>query len=298
MPSLKFIKRRITSVSNTKQVMKAMNMVAASKVQKLKAGLNTTQSFVGEVNRAIDTLRHCEAEALENHMFVKPHSTKNPKNIVYVIITGDRGLCGSYNANISEKTFRHMNGKNEKILVIGQKGIEYFRRRGKNILQTYTGMSEGMVYDKAELVSKRLISLYLSGEADEIYLASTHFNSVMSHTPHIRRILPIDIDDINNIDTAADAGNSKKNKNISMNYEPDINSFLDLTIPVFISAVIYGALAESALCEQAARMVGMDSAANNATELISKSVRLYNRKRQGVITQEISEIINGVNMMN
>ena len=282
MASLKSIKRRITGVRSTRQVMKAMNMVSASKLQKAKIRMTAAKRLLSESDRMIDNLKYSETAA--EHIYV---NQRKVKNTLYVVMAGDRGLCGSYNANIAGKALSHMNGggKNEKIIAVGRQCADYFTRREKNILHRYIGTSETAFYDAAESISELILSLYNSGEADEVYIAYTKFNSVLSHTPQVERLLPLDLD--------ADV----KYNDYYMQYESGVDDFLNDAMPMYLKAFIYGVLSESAVCEQAARMVSMDSATQNATEIIDDLVYVFNRKRQSVITQEISEIINGVNMM-
>ena len=280
MPSMKIIKRRIASVSNTQQIMKAMNLVAASKLQKAKSRLDAIRPLFYEVKRVMDGV-HCE-DTMGN-VFLE---AREVKNVAYIVITSDRGLCGGYNANISKETLSFINnaGKNEKIITVGLKGWEYFRRRGKNILRRYMGVSETSFYEDVEQIGNQLASLYKSGEIDEAYVAYTHFASMLSHVPRIVRVLPIGYKE------TAD-------KHDMMEYEPDVNTFLERAVPRYLSVIIYGSMAESAVCEQVARMMSMDSASNNAEEIIEELTLDFNRKRQGIITQEVSEIVSGANAL-
>ena len=280
MPPMKMVKRRLTSVTTTKKIMKAMKMVAASKLQKDKTRLESARPFFDEARKTIDILRSRE-DTMEN-IFLKPREVKNT---AYLVITSDRGLCGSFNINLLEKAMSHMSkGRNEKIIVIGLKGYDYFRRHNKNILHKYDGVLETAFYEDAERIAQFIADLYTFGKIDEVYVAYTQFKSVLTHIPRVEKILPL-VNDPVDADSAGD-----------MNYEPDISSYLDQAVFVYLSAFIYTALLESSSCEQAARMFSMDTAVNNASDILTKLTRIFNRRRQAAITQEISEIVNSTNI--
>lgn len=280
MPSKKIIKRRIISVKSTKQIIKAMDMVATSKLQKIKARLAAARPLFEESNRIINVLKSCE-ETSEN-IFVKPREVKN---VAYVVISSNRGLCGSYNISISQKTLSHIDEKaNEHILAIGTRGRDYLRRRGKNILHLYKDVAETAFYTDAEDIGMRLIELYTSGKTDEVYVAYTRFDSVMSYTPCVQKVLPIG------------DGSHPAHRSDAMQYEPNAEAFLNHMIPTYLSSFIYGAMLESNSCEQASRMISMNSATKNASEIIDDLTLLYNRKRQADITQEINEIVSGASV--
>ena len=284
MPSRKAIKRRTASVKTTRQIVKAMDMVAATKLQKVRKWLYAARPLADESKRMLDQLKRCEQAY--DHVFFKE---REGKRTAYALITSDRGLCGSYNSNIGAETLRHMNegGREEQILAIGLRGKEYFTRRGKRISHWWQDVSETAFYDDAKMISDLLISLFLSGEVDEVYVAYTHFESVLNHEPRIVRILPI-----------GDATETPGDYSFGMKYEPDLTTVLDYTVPAYIKAFLYSALLESCACEQAARMISMDAATKNATEIIDDLTRMYNRKRQAYITQEITEIIGGAEVSN
>ncbi|MCL1807882.1 MAG: ATP synthase F1 subunit gamma [Oscillospiraceae bacterium] len=284
MPSMKAIKRRITSVSSTQQIMKAMNLVAASKLQKARQQLNLIRPLYDNIKLVMDGVQS-GGEALDSVYFQE----REVKNIAYLIITGDRGLCGGYNINMCKegRQLIHKHVKNhsshEKIVIVGNKGRDYFKRRGKNVVKQYTCVSESVHYEDAERIGKFLTELYMSGEADEVYVVYTRFATVLSHEPSVIRLLPLGDEEGSGVQHGP------------MTYDPDVNTFMDYAVPMYLNTVIYGALAESNVCEWAARMTSMDAAAKNAEEIIDDLRLDYNRKRQGSITQEITEIVSGAN---
>jgi len=281
MASKKAIKLRRAGVKTIKQIVKAMNMVAATKMQRAKVRLAGSRPLFQEAERMLNLLAVSEG-ASGNRFFRKTTG----RRAAYIIITSDRGLCGSYNSNVSQAALRHMNeDREEQILAIGQRGREFFHRHGKQILHAYPGMSETAFYEDAQTVAKELLHLYTSGEVDEVYLAYTKFESVLSHVPRVMRILPIGTEEV-----------PTSGPNPVMEFEPDVDTVLEAVVPLYLNAVLYGALQESSCSEQAARMLSMDAATKNATEIIDDLTRMYNRKRQAGITQEITEIVGGANV--
>lgn len=281
MPTMKAIKRRRVSVTETQQIMKAMNLVATSKLQKAKKRLSSVRPLFDEMRQVIANAVCCDGA--EDSVFVRPREVKNT---AYVVVTSDRGLCGSYNLNISKEAYLHMDGKKkEKMICVGSKGRDYFRRRGKAIKERYIGVSEAALYKDAQELGAKILELYLSGEVDEVYAAYTHFETVLSHKPTIVKILPLN----------KDLGEAKKKNTVT--YEPTIEKFLEEMTPMFLDVFVYGAMVESAACEQAARMTSMDAAKKNAEDIINDLTLMYNRKRQGIITQEITEIVSGANAL-
>ena len=282
MPSKKIIKRRIISVKATKQIMKAMDMVATSKLQKAKLRLVAARPLFEESSRIINVLKNCPDTA--ENIFVKPRKVKNT---AYVVITSNRGLCGSYNAAVSQKALTHMNEnecENKHILAIGARGRDYLRRRGKNILEVYKDASETALYPDAEEIGKKIIELYTSGQVDEVYVAYTHFDSVMSYTPCVVKVLPIG------------DGTPPSNRSDAMQYLPNAEAFLNQAVPRYLNSFLFGALLEAFSSEQASRMISMNSATKNASEIIDDLTLLFNRKRQADITQEINEIVSGASV--
>ena len=282
MPSLKVIKRRILSVTVTKKVMKAINMVAMSKLQRVKQQMDAARPMVREARRIVDGLS--DSMIISDNVYMKPREVKNT---LYIVISGNRGLCGGYNAKILEAALSHMGtGRNERIIAIGKKGRDFLTRRGKNVIQTQIGMAETASFGDVYPISSLIASLYRSGDIDEVYVAYTEYKTALSHIPQVVRILPIE----GSPDKLDGYGPEK------MKYETGVDAFLDHTVPMYLNTFMYGALLESTTCENAARIINMDSAVNNAAEIIDKLTLMHNRKRQAIITQEISEIVNGVSM--
>ena len=286
MASIKAIKKRITSVSNTKKIMKAMNLVAASKLQKAKSRLDDIRPMYGDIKTIMENVR----SGIDEDMEIPFADTREVKSIAYIVLTSDRGLCGGFNATVSKEALAHVEahkGKKEKIIAVGSKGWDYFRRRGKDVVYRCEAASEATAFTDAEVLGNRVAEMYASGEVDEVYLIYTHFESVLVHVPYIEKLLPLKM-------APADTSGSR---NVIMTYDPGIESFITHVIPMYLNITIFGAMIESAVCEQASRMTSMDSATRNATDIIDDLTLDYNRKRQGMITQEITEIVSGANAL-
>ena len=272
--STKEIKTRIRSMDSTKQITKAMEMVAASKLRRAQAQVISSRPYFEILYSTI------QAILAQNKETESPYLQKRPvKKSLYVVIAGDRGLAGGYNSNVLKMVLSHMQGKDAVVLPIGKKALDYFRSHNANILNDGYGYAEDISVGDCFTVSKLLCKAYLSGEADEIFLAYTQFNSVLSQTATAMQLLPLE---------AEPAGGQS-----IMEYEPDSETVLSAIIPEYLGGIFYGALCESRASEQAARRTAMDSATQNAEEMIAGLSLQFNRARQAAITQEITEIVAG-----
>ncbi len=284
MPSLGDVKRRIGSVKNTKQITNAMNLVSASKLQKAKQRATQTTPYFNEMRNVISSV--VENSKGINHPFL---NERKGDRVLVITVTSDRGLCGGYNINISKEVFNFIEGKQESLYVIGNKGRDYFSRRNKNIVGTINGISEEPTYDDARTIGEFAVEGYNNGDFDEVYVAYTEFKSTISHEPSVIKLLPVDTTEFES---------EEKGSALSlMKYDPSEEDVLTYIVPKYINTVIYGALVTSSTCEQAARMTSMDAATENANEVIDSLTLVYNRARQGAITQEITEIVSGANAL-
>ena len=286
MATMKAIKKRISSVNNTKKIMKAMDLVAASKLQKAKARLDDVRPLYDNIKIVMDGIKAGISRGEE----IAFAEERDVKSVVYIVLTSDRGLCGGYNTNVSKEALLCMNaneGTQDKIISVGMKGLEYFRRRNKNIIYKTVGASETTTFEDAEFIGTKIATMYTSGEIDEAYLVYTHFETILSHVPRIEKLLPI----------RADEADANARSTVEMAYDPDVNTFISYAVPMYLNVTIYGAMMEAAVCEYASRMTSMDAATRNAAEIIGDLTLDYNRKRQSMITQEITEIVSGANAL-
>ena len=276
--STKEIKNRIRSMESTKQITKAMEMVAASKLRKAQAQVLSSRPYFEILFETINEIVDA------NRDFSSPYLTKRPvKRIAYVVIAGDRGLAGGYNSNILKLVMEGIEGKDATVLPIGKKAVDYFRSHGVPVLTQNYAEAEDMSLGDCFTVAKSLCKAYLAGEFDEIHVAYTNFVSVLSQTPGSLRLLPL----------LRQQTGREGTVQTDIVYEPGSTEVFEAIIPEYLGGVIYGALCESRASEQAARRTAMDSATQNAEDMIADLSLQFNRARQAAITQEITEIVAG-----
>ncbi len=272
--STKEIKTRIRSMESTKQITKAMEMVAASKLRRAQTQVQSSRPYF-EILYA--TIRDILAKNPDvESPYLKPRSVKKS---LFVVIAGDRGLAGGYNSNVIKLVTSQMEGKDAVVLPIGKKALDYFTSHNVPVVSNSYPVAEAISVGECFTVAKLLSKLYLAGEVDEVILAYTDFQSVLSQTATTMQLLPLQ----------AEAAETKS----LMEYEPDSETVLDTIVPEYLGGTFYGALCESRASEQAARRTAMDSATQNAEEMIADLSLQFNRARQAAITQEITEIVAG-----
>lgn len=276
--STKEIKNRIRSMESTKQITKAMEMVAASKLRRAQTQVLHSRPYFellySTINDIVDV----------NKDFSSVYLIKRPvKNTAYVVIAGDRGLAGGYNSNILKLAYGQMEGQASSVIPIGKKAVDFFKARNVAIMSEQYAVAENLSVGDCFTIAKQLCGAYRQGQIDEIYVAYTGFVSVLSQTPAILRLLPL----------LRETTGREGERQTDILYEPDSEAVFDAIIPEYLGGVIYGALCESRASEQAARRTAMDSATQNADEMIADLSLKFNRARQAAITQEITEIVAG-----
>ncbi len=284
MASMRDIKRRIKSVNSTRQITKAMNLVASSKLNKAKQRLEGTKPYAQETRKVIAEIGAAMG-GLSHPLF--GNEIKGNKALI-IVISGDKGLCGGYNSSVCKEAQNLADGKDVKLITVGLKGREYFKRRNFVFDKSVVGISEKFDYNDAAAIGARALKLYEEGEVDSVYLVYTRFISSISSTPKSIRLLPVDAEDFK--------GEIETTTSLTL-YEPSEEEVLDYVIPKYVNTVIYGGMVESSVCELGARMAAMDAATDNAEEMLDSLNLLYNRVRQGAITQEITEIVSGSNAL-
>ena len=285
MPSLKHVKRRITSVRSIKQITKAMDLVAASKLYRLKPMLASARDLYKGAKEMIEDA----AGFVEAGGSIYAAGRDPATGAVYIVMSSDRGLCGGYNTGAAKLAISHMseNGLRGQVIAIGSRGAGYLNRQGKEIISR-NSMPVPPSYKQAQVMARQVLAGYMSGKYSEVYIAFTRFITTISNQPELVKILPID--------TASYSAPPRKLTE-EVEYEPAPATFLDSAVPTYLEMMIYGALVEAAICEQASRVVSMSAATRNAEEIIEKLTLSYNRTRQGIITQEINEIVSGANAL-
>lgn len=277
--NMKDIKLRIKSVESTKQITKAMELVASSKLRRAKEKalqvrpyyqiLYETMVGIAGSSQGVDSL------------YVKNRKVKNSG---FIVIAGDRGLAGGYNVNALKLALSEMKGKQSKVIAIGSKCGEFFEKRGDIILlDTYADFSETADVGDIRPITKQILNLYRKGEVDEFYLIYTEFKSALTQIPKVLKLVPLELE-------KREVKNGGEELTV---YDPTPESVFDEIVPKYISGILYGCIKESFASEQGARRTAMDAANKNASEIIEELSLLYNRARQAAITQEISEIVAG-----
>jgi F-type H+-transporting ATPase subunit gamma len=274
--STKDIKNRIRSMESTKQITKAMEMVAASKLRHAQAQVTASRPYFEILYATIqDIVAH-------NSDFSSPYLMPRAGNkTLYVVIAGDRGLAGGYNSNILKLVMADAAEKEATVLPIGKKAIDFFRSRQLPMLSENHPIAAEVSIGDCFSIARLLCKAYLSGEFDAVYVAYTNFVSVLSQTPAVLKLLPLA------------AGNTDNQAPVDIIYEPDATEVFQRIVPEYVGGALYGALCESRASEQAARRTAMDSATKNAEDMIADLSLKFNQARQAAITQEITEIVAG-----
>ena len=282
---MRSIKRRKGSIQSTQQITKAMKLVSTVKLQRAKGRAEKSKAYF-ECMYA--TVKSVLAKAgFINHPYLKPGESSKK---AVIVITSNRGLAGGYNSNVIKLVTKGSFKKEDvKIYAIGRKGKDAFTRYGYDIVKDYSDVIEEPVYADAMRIGNDLLEAFAKGEIGEIYLAYTAFKNTVSHIPTLLKLLPVE--------AGAEVEEADEDKAL-MNFEQDEEEALNLLIPKYITSLIYGGMVEAVASENGARMQAMDSATSNAEEMIDKLTLLYNRARQGSITQELTEIIAGANAIS
>jgi len=273
--STKEIKNRIRSMESTKQITKAMEMVAASKLRHAQARVTNSRPYFEILHATIIDIVDSNSD------FSSPYLVKRDvKKSLYIVIAGDRGLAGGYNSNILKLVESELSDKNAVVLPIGKKALDFFRSRKTELLTEMYAEAAAISIGDCFSIAKQLCKAYCNGEFDEIIIGYTDFISVLSQSPATLRLLPM-----------LQSAGEKKHSDIV--YEPGCEEVFAAIVPEYLGGILYGALCESRAAEQAARRTAMDAATQNAEEMIADLSLKFNQARQAAITQEITEIVAG-----
>lgn len=274
---MKEIKTRIKSVESTRQITKAMELVSSSKFRKAKEQAQSARPYFTTL---YDTVQDIAKNTSGNkNEFLKERKVNN---VCYIVVAGDRGLAGGYNSNVLKSVLAHNTLSSAKVVTIGKKSKEFFTKRNYELIDSIESV-EDSTYDDSSRVANKVMEAYKNGEIDEVNLVYTEFVSALTQEPKIVKLLPVTIDKNEEV---------KKGK-AAVQYLPSADAVLGYILPKYVAGSIHGAIAESYASEQAARRTAMESATDNANEMISKLELIYNRARQAAVTQEISEIVAG-----
>lgn len=279
---LRDIKRRITSVKNTRQITKAMKMVSAAKLRRAQEKAEAARPFARKIKEVIASI--ASGTTGSKHPMLQ---TRPVKKTGYIVITSDRGLAGGYNGNMIRTVVQTIKEKHKSqdeyvIFVIGRKGRDFFRKRNYPIIDEVTGLPEAPSFADIKKVASAAVGLFSEEKIDELYLCFNEFHNAISQTPQVQRLLPLE--------AVESTGPS-----VNYEYEPSSEEVLAALLPQYAETLVYSALLDAKASEHGARMTAMGNATDNATDMISRLTLFYNRARQAAITQEISEIVAGAN---
>ena len=284
MSNLQDLRRRTRSVKNTQQITSAMKMVSAAKLRRAQEAILSARPFAKKMLEVLNSLAtRADAEA---HPLLR---AREPKNVDVIIVSADKGLCGSFNANIMKKAERFLGGVDSDVLdlqLVGKKSRDYFKRRAFNIRHEFVDIFRELTYDTAGAVARPIIERYSDPESDErvdaVYLIYNEFKNVLQQDVVVEQLLPIQKLEF-----------EKPEAEIDYIYEPTASEIYDAVIPRHVEYQVWHALLESAAAEHAARMTAMENASKNAKELIEQLTLTMNKVRQAAITREILEIVSG-----
>ena len=287
MPNLKDIRVRIASVKNTRKITSAMKLVAAAKLKRAQDAVEAARPYATKMTQVIDTLAS-NVEADAHPLLQQPEFERN---ILVVLISSDRGLCGGFNGALFRTLERFIEDKREVceniyMLTVGRKGNTHFKRNEHvDILKDYDGLTGNVDFDGAKRVAIQAMEMFKTEAVDTVYLVFNEFVSAINIIPTIESILPLS--------TLAAEGEEVDTQGVEYVYEPSEEELLDHLLPNSIETQVFQALLESEAAEQGSRMTAMDNATTNATDMIDALTLQYNRARQAYITKELVEIVSG-----
>ena len=293
MASMRDIKRRKSSIQSTQQITKAMKLVSTVKLQRARQNAEKSEDYFHAMYSTVQSILG-RTGSLE-HRYLKPG--EGGKKAV-IVITSNRGLAGGYNSNVVKLITRgELKDEDLSIYAIGKKGKEALQKNYE-IKADYSYVIEEPAYADAMAISKEVLSAFENGEISEIYLAYTGFKNTVVHVPTLVKLLPVEVSEETSGKTGEAVKETEDDNRAPMNFEPEDEEALDMIIPKYVTSLIYGGMIEAVASENGARMQAMDSAPSNAEDMISSLSLLYNRARQGSITQELTEIIAGANAIS
>lgn len=283
MASGKEIRSKIKSVQNTQKITRAMEMVAASKMRKAQERMTATRPYAENIRRVIGHLAHAHPEY--SHTFM---SEREVKRVGVILVSTDRGLCGGLNTNLFKAALTSMKewkgkGVEVDLCSIGSKGLGFFRRLGGNIVSEISQLGDAPRLEELIGTVKVMLDKFEGGEIDKLFVVSNEFVNTMTQQPTVEQLLPIEAKELD----------KSLQHHWDYIYEPEAKEVLDELLMRYVESLVYQGVVENIACEQAARMVAMKAASDNAGNLIGELQLAYNKARQAAITQELSEIVAG-----
>lgn len=305
MAQLRELRSKIRSTKNIGKITKAMELIATSRISKAQARVEAARPYASEITEVLSAMATASSN-LDHPLLVEREQVRR---VAVLVVTSDKGLCGGYNANVLRATEELLSllreqGKDPQLYVIGGKGMNYYSFRGRELAGSWTGFSQQPSYENAAEVGETLIEAFLAGGedttpegtlgVDELHIVYTEFRSMLTQTPVAKRMAPLEVEYADGEDGAAETGGGVAP---AYDFEPNAETLLGALLPKYINTRIFAALLESAASELAAQRNAMKAASDNASELVETYTRQANQARQAQITQEISEIVGGVDAL-
>jgi F-type H+-transporting ATPase subunit gamma len=287
MPSLIDLRRRIRAVKNTQQITKAMKMVAASKLRRAQERIMSARPYAQQMQRVLASVASRVDPSM--HPLLTAREGRPNSTTLVIVVTGDKGLCGSFNTNVIKGAASYITGSAEacSLGLVGRKGRDFFGRRGFSVLFEQVGIFQKLGFDGAQAIAGTAIDAFIAEQVDRVVLVYNEFKSVMTQRVVVEQLLPIARGDVE-----AQEAPSPANQ-VDYLYEPSPQEIFNQLLPRYIEAQIYRALLESNAAFFAAQMTAMDTASKNAADMISSLTLYMNKVRQAAITREIIEVVSG-----
>lgn len=285
MPSLKDVKTQITGVKKTSQITKAMNMVSAAKLRGAQQKMEDFRPYAGKFNEALGSI----SGNMKSGEFALME-TREVQTVELIVVTSDRGLCGSFNANIIKMAEQLMvkceaEGKKVSLVCVGKKGNQYFRKTGK-VRQAYPDIMSNFQMFNARAIAQDVADNFIAGDADEVHLIYGSFKSVAVQKPAQVAFLPVQpLEETESAETEGQSGDYL--------YEPSPEEIMDVLLPLYMNVMVYNAMLEVGASEHAARMTAMDNATNACNDIVDNLTMIYNKARQAAITGDLMDIVGG-----
>lgn len=300
MAQLRELRAKIRATKSIGKITKAMELIATSRIGRAQARVEASRPYSTEITKVLSALAGAASNLDDPFLVERP----NPRRAAVLVVTSDKGLCGGYNTNVLRTTeellqLLRSEGKEPSVYVIGGKGLNYYRFRGREVVDSWTGFSDQPRYENAAEAGNALTESFLAEDGvDEVHLVYTEFRSMLSQVPTAKRMAPLEIEYSDEEQEEAQATPATPGEILpAYEFEPSADRLLSALLPKYINTRIFSALLESAASELAARRTAMKSASDNANDLVQTYTRLANQARQAQITQEISEIVGGADAL-
>ncbi len=284
MPNLKDIKRRITSVTNTQQITRAMKLVAAAKLRRAQDAVTAARPYAEKVMEVMESLS-MRVDPQAHPMLTR----REVKNILILVMSGDKGLCGPFNSNVFKAAVEILDENEDKgisIIVVGKKGVDFFRRRPYAVVDQFLEYGKNLDISLAQKIAEAVATMFMEEKVDQVYMVYNKFKNVVVQEPQTVSLLPTALPSV-----------EEEERPVDYEYEPSAEVALNEMLKRYMENQIFQALLESAASENGARMTSMDAATKNAKEMIESLTLIYNRARQAAITTELIEVVTGADAL-